>query len=101
MESKIIRTVPIIAMRCSVVFPHTDSFLSFGRPKSVTAVNSAFQDDRVVAIFNQKDPRIADPSMEDLYKVGTIATITQMMTAEDEIHAMVHGQTRIHLEDIL
>lgn len=98
---EIARRVPIVPVRGSVVFPHTDTLISFGRAKSVAAVNSAFQDDRVIAIFSQKDPRTEDPGMEDLNKVGTIATITQMMTTEGEIHALIRGQARISLSEVL
>lgn len=103
MESiqNLIRTVPIVAIRGSVVFPHTDSILSFGRPKSVAAVNAAFQENRVIAIFTQRDPNVSDPEADDLYSLGTIATITQMMSTEGEIHAMVHGQSRIRLQEII
>ena len=99
-DSKLSRTVPIVAIRGSVIFPHTDSILSFGRPKSVASVNAAFADDRVVAVFAQKSDRITDPTPEDLHKIGTIVTITQMMSTEGEIHAMVRGQTRVTLEEI-
>jgi ATP-dependent Lon protease len=100
-EEIIYRTVPIVAMRGSVVFPHTDSFLSFGRRKSIEAVNEAFKDDRVIAIFNQIDPKLRDPKKEDLYEMGTIATISQMMSSEDEVHTMVRGQARIKLSEII
>ena len=100
-EAKLTRNVPIVAIRGSVVFPHTDTLLSFGRPKSISAINSAFQEDRVVAIFTQKDPKTTDPEEEDLYKVGTIATITQMMSTDGEVHALVRGQARIRLEEVL
>jgi ATP-dependent Lon protease len=100
-ETNIFRRVPIVAIRGSVIFPHTDTLLSFGRPKSVTAVNTAFQEDRVIAVFSQKDPRTSDPGESDLYKVGTIATITQMMSTEGEIHALVRGQARIRLGEIM
>jgi ATP-dependent Lon protease len=96
-----IRRVPIVAIRGSVVFPHTDNLLTFGRPKSVAAVNSSFQEDRVVAIFSQKDARTTDPTETDLYKIGTIATITQMMSTEGEVHTLVRGQARIKLEEIM
>lgn len=95
------RRVPIVPVRGSVVFPHTDTLVSFGRAKSVAAVNSAFQEDRVIAIFSQKDPRTADPTEEDLNTIGTIATITQMMTTEGEIHALVRGQARINLKEVI
>ncbi len=100
-EAKLTRTVPIVAIRGSVIFPHTDSILSFGRPKSVASVNAAYQGDRVVAVFAQTSDKIADPGADELVKVGTIATITQMMTTEGEIHAMVRGQSRVRLEEII
>lgn len=98
---KLARQVPIVAIRGSVVFPHTDTLLSFGRQKSVLAVNSAFQQDRVVAIFTQKDPKTIDPDENDLFKVGTICTITQMMQTDGEIHALIRGQARIKLHEII
>jgi len=98
---EIVRRVPIVAVRGSVVFPRTDTLLSFGRPKSVSAVNSAFQEDRVIAIFSQKDPRATEPGKDGLYGVGTIATITQMMSTEGEIHALVRGQARITLKEVV
>ncbi|MCX6704030.1 MAG: endopeptidase La [Candidatus Woesebacteria bacterium] len=101
MTKDITRRVPIVPVRGSVVFPHTDTLLSFGRTKSVTAVSSAFQEDKVIAVFSQKDPRTADPGLEDLNAVGTIATITQMMTTEGEIHALIRGQARVTLKEVL
>lgn len=97
-EIKVLRTVPIVAVRETVVFPNTDAVLSFGRPKSVAAINAAFQENRVIAIFTQKDNSITDPEVEDLHKIGTIATITQMMSTEGEIHAMVRGMARVKME---
>lgn len=95
------RQVPIVPIRGSVVFPHSDTLLSFTRKKSVMAVNSAFQQDRVVAIFAQKDTKTEDPDISDLYPIGTIATITQMMASDNEIHSLVRGQARIRLEEIV
>src|SRR3989344_2267174 len=103
MEEKVknVRLIPLVAIRGSVVFPSTDAVLSFGRKKSVIAVNTAFQEDRVVGIFTQKETRISDPNLEDLYKIGKIGTITQMMSTEGEIHAVVKGQARIKLVEIV
>lgn len=99
-QTKLNRIVPVVAIRGSVIFPHTDSILSFGRQKSVASVNAAFQNDRVVAVFAQKDDKIIDPAPDQLHKIGTIVTITQMMTTEGEIHAMVRGQSRVKLIEI-
>jgi ATP-dependent Lon protease len=100
-NKNIFRQIPIVAIRGSVVFPYTDAVLSFGRKKSVSAVNTAFQEDRVIGIFTQKDARTPDPRLEDLHKVGTIATITQMMSTEGEIHAVVRGQARIRIKELV
>lgn len=98
--AKNVRQIPIVAIRGSIVFPHTDAVLSFGRKKSIAAINTAFQEDRVVGIFTQKESKINDPGFEDLYRTGTIATISQMMSTEGEVHAVVKGQARIKLLDI-
>ena len=100
-ERKQTRQIPIVAIRDSIVFPHTDVVLSFGRKKSVAAVNTAFQNDRVIGIFTQKDTRTSNPGQEDVYKVGTIATITQMMSTEGEIHAVIRGQARVKLVEVV
>jgi len=92
-----IRTLPLVAIRGAVVFPHTDAILTFGRPKSISAINAAFQESRVFGIFSQKKTSNPDPAFEELSKVGTVATITQMMANEGEIHAMVRGQARMKL----
>jgi ATP-dependent Lon protease len=96
----IIREIPVVAIRGSVVFPHTDTVLSFGRKKSVAAVNKSFQTDKVVGIFTQKETRVQDPGKEDLHTIGCIATITQMMSTENEVHAVVRGQKRIRIKSI-
>ncbi|MBU0572470.1 endopeptidase La [Patescibacteria group bacterium] len=100
-STKIIRKVPVVAIRGSVVFPYTDTILSFGRQKSVKAVNAAFQEDKVIAVFTQKDAKTSHPSQRDLYEIGTIATITQMMQSDGEIHAIVKGHNRIRLNKIV
>src|SRR5258708_37079509 len=100
-DQSLARTVPIVAIRGSVVFPHTDTILSFGRSKSVSAVNAAFQDDRVIAIFTQKDLNTDDPKVQDLNGIVTIATITQIMSTEGEIHAMIKGQMKARIEEYL
>lgn len=98
---KVQRTLPLVAIRGSVVFPHTDTILSFSRNKSIDAVNAAFQDDKIIAIFNQKDQNIENPGPGDLHTIGTIATVSQMMSTEEEIHAMIRGQARVHLDEII
>lgn len=95
------RTVPVVALRGSVVFPHTEAILTFGRPRSRAAVNSAFQGDRVLAVFTQKDARVANPEESDLYSVGTVGTIQQLMPTDGELHVLIRGVARIKLSEIV
>lgn len=95
------KELPIVAIRGSVVFPQTDSILSFGRNKSVAAVNGAFEKDKLVAVFTQKDARTADPTAKDLHKVGVLALVSQMMSSDAEIHAVVKGIARIKLNKVI
>jgi len=83
------------------MFPNVDSILSFARPRSVSALNSSFQENRVIAVFTQKNGRIEDPGGDDVFRVGTIATITQMMSSEGEIHTVVRGHARVELLEII
>lgn len=101
MESQNLKRIPLVAIRGAIVFPHTDAVLSFGRKKSIAAVNSSFQEDRVIGVFTQRDSRTSDPGREDLYKIGTICTITQMMSTEGEIHAVIRGQARIKIKELV
>jgi ATP-dependent Lon protease len=94
------RKIPIVAIRGSVVFPYSDTLLSFGRNKSVTAVNASFQSDRMVAVFAQKDSKLESPKKEDLYTVGTLVNVSQMMSTDNEVHALVRGRQRVTLLEI-
>ena len=100
-ENTSIRKVPIVPIRGTVVFPNTDAVLTFGRKKSVDAVNSAFQTDKLIAIFSQKDAKTSDPEADDLYPIGTVAVITQMMSAEGETHCVIRGQARVKLNKVV
>lgn len=95
------RTVPVVALRGSVVFPKVEAILTFGRPKSKTAVSASFNGDRLIAVFTQKDARVSEPTKGDLYETGTLATIQQLMPSENEYHVLVRGVSRVKLSEIL
>src|SRR3989338_7530451 len=99
MEAQI-RTVPAVALRGSVVFPHVEAILTFGRAKSKSAVQAAFDGDRLIAIFTQKDARVSDPEPSDLYEIGTIGTIQQLMPTDNEVHVLVRGVARVKLSSV-
>jgi len=88
------KLIPVIPIRDGIVFPHTESILTFGRPKSLAALESAFAGERIVCFALQKNPRQNDPETSDLYSLGTISHIEKMIRAEGELNALVRGFSR-------
>jgi ATP-dependent Lon protease len=91
------KVVPIIPIRDGIIFPNTDSVLTFGRPKSLAALESAFQQERIVCFVLQKNARLNDPSPEDLYEIGTLSRIERMIRTDGEINAQVRGLSRVKI----
>ncbi len=91
------KIVPIIPIRDGIIFPNTDSVLTFGRPKSLAALESSFQHERIVCFVLQKNSRINDPSTTDLFSVGTLSRIERMIRADGEINAQVRGLSRVKI----
>ena len=77
------RKIPIVAIRGSVVFPFSDTLLSFGRNKSVNAVNASFTGDRMVAVFAQKDGKKEDPGKEEKF-LAELRTLKGKIESEHE-----------------
>lgn len=91
------RIVPIIPIRDGIIFPYTDSVLTFGRPKSLAALESSFSQERVVGFVLQKNAKLNEPSSSDLYAVGTLSHIERMIKSDGEINAQVKGLSRIKI----
>ncbi len=91
------KLVPIIPIRDGIIFPHTDSVLTFGRPKSLAALESSFQHERVVCFVLQKNARVNDPTTGDLYEIGTLSRIERMIRTDGEINAQVRGLSRVKI----
>ncbi|HVZ67657.1 MAG TPA: endopeptidase La [Patescibacteria group bacterium] len=86
--------IPVIPIRDGIVFPHTESILTFGRQKSLAALESAFNGERVVCFVLQKNPKQNDPEPEDLYSMGTVSHIERMIRTDGEVNALVRGLSR-------
>ncbi|NIT03346.1 hypothetical protein GTO10_00135, partial [Candidatus Saccharibacteria bacterium] len=94
------KTLPVVAIREGVIFPHTEVVLTFGRPKSLAAIEAASKSGRLICLFTQKNPHLNDPKKTDLYSVGTLATIERVLRTNGELHALVKGIARIRLESV-
>ncbi len=91
--------VPIIPIRDGIIFPNTDSVLTFGRPKSLAALEYAFHNDRTVGFVLQKNARLNEPTPSELYSFGTLSHIERMIKSDGEINAQVRGLSRIRIQD--
>ena len=87
----------LAAIRDGVIFPHSEVVLTFGRPRSVKAVEQSFQTDRQIVFVTRKTPDVADPKKDDLYEVGVLATIERTLKTNEEINALVKGLHRVKI----
>ncbi len=88
-------TAPLLPLRELVIFPHTAVPLFIGRPKSILAIEKAYKQDKLIFLAAQKDPKIDQPLEEDIYNVGTLAKIVQMLKLPDgSIKILVEGLYR-------
>lgn len=91
------RIVPVIPIRDGIIFPNTDSVLTFGRPKSLAALETSYNQERIVCFVLQKSSRVHDPEPTDLYEIGTLSRIERMIRADGEINAQVRGLNRVKI----
>lgn len=89
------KTLPVIPIRDGVVFPNTEIVLTFGRPRSLAAIEASNSTDRMVVLTMQKTPHIHDPLPTDLYTVGTLARIERLLKTDGEVNALVKGISRV------
>ena len=96
------QSIPLLPLRDVVVFPHTVIPLFIGRKSSVHAITHAMEADKHVFLVTQKDEAIEDPTNEDLHKVGTLATILQLLKLPDgTIKVLVEGVKRSRIEEFV
>ncbi|MGH8432006.1 MAG: LON peptidase substrate-binding domain-containing protein, partial [Solimonas sp.] len=89
------RTAPVLPLRDVVVFPHMAIPLFVGREKSIKALSAAMQDDKRILLLAQKTADTDDPAQKDLYEVGTLASILQMLKLPDgTVKVLVEGVRR-------
>ncbi|HEY9789711.1 MAG TPA: endopeptidase La, partial [Candidatus Obscuribacterales bacterium] len=92
---------PLIPLRDVVVFPQMVTPLFVSRPKSIAALEQALlRDDRLVILTAQRDPDTEDPGQEDVYEIGTLAEVMQMLKLPDgTVKVLVEGSCRAKLDE--
>jgi ATP-dependent Lon protease len=92
---------PLLPLRDVVVYPHMVIPLFVGRDRSVQALNHAMQGGKQIVLVAQKKADVDEPGPADLYDVGTLATILQLLKLPDgTVKVLVEGGQRVALKDI-
>ncbi len=91
-------TLPVLPLRGMVVFPKSVIHFDVGRKQSITAINRAMKDDQLIFLTAQKDPVVNDPKHIDLYSIGVVAKIIQVLKQPDDVTRVVlEGKYRAKL----
>ena len=95
------QTIPILPLRDIVVFPHMIVPLFVGREKSVSALESVMAQNKQILLLTQTDAATEDPTENDLYRVGTLGSILQLLKLPDgTVKVLVEGSSRAQVNKI-
>ncbi|CCQ12423.1 ATP-dependent protease La [Pseudoalteromonas luteoviolacea B = ATCC 29581] len=90
--------IPVLALRDVVVYPHMVIPLFVGREKSIRCLEAAMDADKQIFLVAQKDATVDDPSVDELYSMGTVATVLQLLKLPDgTVKVLVEGNQRAKL----
>src|SRR3954468_4344354 len=89
------RTVPLLPLRDIIVFPHMVVPLFVGREKSISALEEAMGSDKEILLAAQKKAKTNEPVPDDIFTVGTVGTIIQLLRLPDgTVKVLVEGKRR-------
>jgi ATP-dependent Lon protease len=87
--------VPLLPLRDIIVFPHMVVPLFVGRQRSIKALEDATQRQSLIFLSSQKDAKTNDPSEDDIYKIGTLGSVVQMLKLPDgTVKVLIEGKKR-------
>ena len=98
-----VQQLPILPLRGMLVFPYAITHLDVGRENSLKAVNIAMEsEDKLILLLMQKNPKIDDPDEDDVYQMGTIARIHQILklpggTVRILVEGLCRGEVEQHI----
>lgn len=94
--------LPLLPLRDIVVFPHMIIPLFVGRDKSIRGVENAISHEKGIVLAAQKKPKTNDPTPKDIYEIGTVADILQVLRLSDgTVKVLIEGITRVRIESYL
>ncbi len=93
--------MPVLALRGLAVFPDQTIHFDVGRQKSILALEAAMKQDQMLLLIPQKDLSVDDPGLADLYPIGTVAKVKQVLKAQGEnLRVLVTGMTRAKIAEV-
>lgn len=96
------KVYPVLPLRDIVVFPHMIVPLFVGRDKSVRALEDVMKDDKQILLVTQKDAGQDDPTEDDMYRVGTVASVLQLLRLPDgTVKVLVEGGRRANIDNFI
>ncbi|MEG1738797.1 MAG: endopeptidase La, partial [Odoribacter sp.] len=95
-------TLPILPLRNTVLFPGVIIPINIGRDKSLKLIRDSYKQTALIGVIAQKDTNTENPTIKDLYRVGSVASILKILEMPDgTTTAIIQGKKRFLLEDIL
>src|SRR4051812_21478023 len=97
-KKKAPRTIPLLPLRDIIVFPHMVVPLFVGREKSINALEQAMNNDKEIVLSAQKKAKTNEPTPDDIFAVGTIGQIIQLLRLPDgTVKVLVEGKRRARI----
>ncbi|HIE73850.1 MAG TPA: endopeptidase La [Flavobacteriales bacterium] len=101
-KEKTPKTLPILPLRNTVLFPGVIIPITIGRDHSIRLIKETYKGNRTIGVLAQKDPNIESPEVEDLNSIGTVAHILKMLRMPDgNITAIIQGRKRFEIEEFV
>jgi ATP-dependent Lon protease len=101
-DANIPEVLPILPLRGVVVYPQTAVPLTVGQPRSIKLVDDILSGDKLVGLVASRKPELEEPGPEDLYEVGTVATVHRLLRAPDgTVRLLVQGIERFRLGEVV
>lgn len=95
------KVLPLLPLRDVVVFPHMVVPLFVGRDKSIQALEAASDSEKEIVLVAQRNPSDEDPSQQEMYEIGTLANVLQMLKLPDgTVKVLVEGVQRVRIQRV-
>src|SRR4051812_41598271 len=92
--------LPLLPLRDLIIFPHMMMPLFVGREKSINALEEAMSKQADIVLAAQRDPKTNSPAPDEIYRVGTLGTIIQLLKLPDgTVKVLVEGKRRVRIKE--